>query len=234
MPGSRRYSRRKRRGRTSRRRFQRRRRYGRVQRSLGSVGNKFRLGRNSISVCRQYYGIIGFTGGSTVNPYANGTTFQISDIPGIASYNIFDQYRINAVVIKFYSPYDKGGLFQAGATYSAPILLHTAIDLDSATALGVNDLSAYQSYRVYDLTRTGSKAVAIKIRPRFLEEVYRSSTTTGYKLGYGGWLDYAYNDIPHYGFKFTFEAMGASGTWPSTFSLRYQVKYYVSFKNLRA
>lgn len=210
--------------------YRRRRAFRRIPRNPGTV----RLGRNGLSVCRQYYGVIAFTGSSTPNPYANAATFQISDIPGIASFNVFDQYRINAVVVKFYPPYDKGGLFQTGASYSPPVLLHTAIDLDSATALGINDLSTYQSYHVFDLTRTGAKPVAIKIRPRYLEEVYRSSTTTGYKLGSKGWLDYAYNDIPHYALKFTFEAMGGGGTWPTTFSLRYQVKYYVSFKNLRA
>lgn len=233
MPSSRGYSQRRkryRRFRSKRSRRLRSRRYKSVIRR-----NRTTLGRNGISVCRQYYGIINFSGGSTINPYPNAATFQISDIPSIAAYNLFDQYRINAVVVKFYPPYDKGGLFQAGATYSPPVLLHTAIDLDSATALGINDLSTYQSYHVFDLTRTGSKPVAIKIRPRYLEEIYRGISSTGYKIGQQrGWLDNAQQDIPHYALKFTFEAMGGSGTWPTSFVIRYQVKYYVSFKNLCA
>lgn len=172
--------------------------------------------------------------GSTL-PLIDGIVIKLSDIINFSSYTtLWDQYRIDQVIIKFipvqseavFRPYDD--TTNPGFSVSEIPRLTTVIDRDDSTVANTfNEIFQRPQSR----TRKATKPIVYKFVPNRLIEVYRSSLTTGYRVDNESksYLDCGYSDVPHYGIKFALEATSPA----NAYQYRIERTYKISFKNRR-
>lgn len=159
--------------------------------------------------------------------------FRLSECVEFLKYTaIYDQFRIDKVQVRFIpcmaemvtKPYDDA---TSGTTsYEIP-LFTTAIDYDDeATPASRLELAGRSKSRTVKAT----KAITWNFIPRRLVQVYRSTSTTGYKIDTTkDFIDCAQNDIPHYGLKYALATAGPN----NAYVYRVVIKYFVSFKQRR-
>lgn len=127
--------------------------------------------------------------------------FQLDDINQYTRWqSIFDQYRINAVKVRFWIPRSAA----PGTTYNDPFIFHTSIDLDSQDNSPGNEEQMLEraNCKSFIFTTGGNnpQTVSRYVKPRTAGVVYREGVTAAYGLGNRhDWLDMKYPDIPHYG-----------------------------------
>lgn len=170
------------------------------------------------------------------------TTFKLADVPNYLDWTqLYDQYKISMVVIRFLPPYDLP-LTQMknppGPDEWPRLLLHTAVDLDSDLPPTSTDaLREYQTYQVSDLHRA---PVVIKFKPKVKTTMYDASSSTfsyGTDFTRDAWVDCSNPDVQHFGLKYCVDAWSDSGSYGGLNStghnvaVPYFVTYYISFRN---
>jgi hypothetical protein len=131
-----------------------------------------------------------FTASGT-GPNFFGYSFALDDLPNYTEFtNLFDQYRINKVVVKFVPSANVDAI---GASQIIPSL-HTAIDNNDATApTALSQLYEYQSYK-----RTRGTQVHTRVwTPSALVEISTSASSPKWKQ----WIGTQFPSIEHYGLK---------------------------------
>lgn len=131
---------------------------------------------------------------------------------------IFDQYRIVKVKTHFVpvmsevqvKPWDDTTTV-TGSVNAIPMIAYVIDRDDSAAGGDYTELSNRQGAVV----KKGVQPHTITFRPTRLTMVYKSSSTTGYKVdrNIGDWLDCANADIPHYGLKYSFQTATPKGAY---------------------
>lgn len=166
---------------------------------------------------------------STVNVHY-ARAFSFHDILNYSNYDMWDQYRINAIVVKItpnLTQVVNGAFDDTTNPGSGKIPNYCAyIDRDDASSGGATyeDLKARQG----SIVRSCTKGLTLKFRPTRLINVYKSLTSTGYMCDVSKrWLDD--RSIPHYGLKIGIENGGTT----NKFGLRVEYTYYISLKNRR-
>lgn len=157
--------------------------------------------------------------------------FRLVDCINFSTYTtLFDQYRINKIVFTatpvktqvVNRPYDDSTT--AGAILSIPRMT-MVIDRDDS-ALPTTFEEVYQ--RPNSRTKLATRKFTWVFRPTKLGMVYRSATTTGYKVDFGrDFIDCGDSDTPHYGLKGVLEAASPN----EAYTYRLESKFYISFKN---
>jgi len=195
--------------------------------------------RNRISTNSDYTSFfrcepIEFSNDSTIT-VRDGLSFQLTDIINFSSFTtIWDQYRIDQVIVKFIPvlttvvnrPFDDST--NPGASVGEIPRLTTMIDRDDrAVPLDFNQIFQRPQSR----TKMATKAIIWKFTPNRLVEVYRSTTSTAYKIDTNKkqFLDCGYSNVPHYGLKFALEATSPS----NCYQYRIERSFKISFKNRR-
>ena len=169
-----------------------------------------------------------FTGNNS-----NGAlSFFLSDMPEYSKFtDIFDQYKIRTVMVRFRLIYDPttAPLANQGVY---PDIFATA---DHDDNIG---LTAQSQYTAYSKCKTGVLKpytwFNYKLHPSVAEQVYLNTTLTGYAAGKPGgkFIDSVYVTVPHYGLKFGIFTPGGI-TPAAAIYYQYQVYYDVLFKNAR-
>lgn len=147
---------------------------------------------------------------------------------------IFDQYRIVKVRSHFVpvmsevqvKPWDDTTTV-TGSVNAIPMIAFV-IDRDDSAGTGTyDDLSNRQGHVI----KKGVQPHTVTFRPTRLTMVYKSSTTTGYKVdrNIGDWLDCANADIPHYGLKYAFQ----SATPKGAYQYRHWTDYVIEWRARR-
>lgn len=219
MPARRSYSRRRysrRPMRRFRRTFKRARRVYRKRRGNTRIFNIARCG----AIYRQ---------GISDGYFFAGWAFSIAPIPSVSEYtNLWDQYKINCVVVKF--RWSNQARELGDIQHPVPVF-HYAIDYnDDATPTTPNELTQYQNYRSFQLAN--AKEYKIKLYPKSQSMTYKSAVTTGYSPK-KQWINTSDPTVPHYGLKFAIDGSQAGGIGENALGvLEFQTKYYLSFKNV--
>jgi len=158
--------------------------------------------------------------------------FTIGDLPQFASFNaLFDNYRINAVVMKFQRSTIPVTATSGLGTPGSNAIIAYVKDYDDGNALTTLDQAyEYQNCKIYPVSDINNKPIIVKIRPRYAVQLYQTSVSTGYKAQRGGWLDMSQSGVPHYGIKVALEEY-FDASYKQTF--RVWATYYVSFKNVK-
>lgn len=169
---------------------------------------------------------------------AGAYQFNLAQLPGVSEFSaLFDQYKITGVKISF----------TPGTTQSVNNILdsnpgsssingsamsfnrfHSAIDYDdSSTPSSEAQLMEYGSHKSSPGNRTHSRF----IRPKILQEVYRSALATSYRPISGQYIDMSTTDVPHYGLKVWCDAPDS----PTNCAITYNVymTMYFTCKNTR-
>lgn len=132
-------------------------------------------------------------------PYLGGITasqIQLGNVVNSSDFaNLYDQYRINYVVVKFWLKIDPSAQTAAGASYPK---LYWYRDTDSSGTPGsLNEVRENAKSRV--AVMLPNRPVTIAFKPNTLQLIYQSALASQYKPVWGQWLDMSTTSTPHYG-----------------------------------
>lgn len=208
-----------RRKRVYKRRFIKRRGFRRYRRTGRRSGRVLHIKRAAnVTVVTTTAGSVEYNGAAQ---FALSDTFNVSEFT-----SLFDQYRLNCVLLKFIPDYQLENTQTGGNIQNVPHL-HWVIDSTDATVEPVASLVQYQRYHVTRFNRI----VTIKLYPRFSMEIYKSPTNTSYGMGSRKvWLDCTSSGagVPHYGIKFAVDNMQFGASQVVNFKIR--PIYYFSLR----
>lgn len=163
-------------------------------------------------------------------------TFTLNSVANFTNYTrMFDQYKINKVVVQFIPilteivnrPYDDTTTPGGAPLGDIPNYV-VAIDRDdTAVSATYADLKA----RAYSYVRKSTQPLTICFRPNRLVNIYNGIIgSDAYQIDSSNqWLDSGYNGVPHYGLKFAQEVASPR----DTYSIMVRTTYYLSFANRR-
>lgn len=166
-------------------------------------------------------------------PVATAYSFALSQLPNVSDFtSLFDQYKLTGVKVTL-TPALSEGIASPLAGTASPLgfsRVHSVIDYDDNTAPTSEDqLLEYGSHKSTAPFQTHSRY----IKPKLLQEIYRSSLTTAYSPRANTYLDLTYTDVPHLGMKVWISAPNTNaGTAQSITYKVYQTMYFTC-KNVR-
>lgn len=142
-------------------------------------------------------------------------TFQMSDLPQIASYaKLFEYYRMDKVVVEF--RYKCAGQYantdlSIGRTINEvnPVLIFK-VDHNDNAADTLPELLKSMKTKKKQLTNNDPN-FSIQIKPAILSELYKTALTSAYAPKWGTYLAMADAGVPHYGLKFQIQVPDPSG-----------------------
>lgn len=142
------------------------------------------------------------TGNVAYSPYLNaysGQQINLAAVQGTSDFqNLYDQYRINYIVIKFWLRIDPSA--QTAASASFPKLYWYRDYDDESTPASLNEIR--ENGRCKIAVMNPNRPVTIKFRPNSLNTVYAGVATSTYKPVWRQWLDVAVPSARHYGIKY--------------------------------
>lgn len=170
---------------------------------------------------------------ATVPPASYGTSFQLSDLSNLSAISaMFDQYRIRAINVRFFSPYSKVNTlvtYANAAPASPPALyLTTVIDYDDVTPISQSGTEQYPSHKTVLLSCDEPIAHIVALKPRIAVASYGGAFTS-YANQASQWIDIASTGVNHYGVKWTVQPMYADGINPATFGVQVSIYYEVTY-----
>lgn len=166
-------------------------------------------------------------------PIATAHQFNLNLLPGVSDFtNLFDQYKITGAKLTYTPALSEGILSPLGA--SAATLgysrVHSVIDYDDATVPASEDqLLEYGSHKSTAPFKTHTRY----IKPKILQEVYRSAISTSYAPRSNTYLDIAAPDVPHYGIKVWVSAPNTPSGVQGSITYKVYVTLYFTCKNTR-
>lgn len=167
------------------------------------------------------------------SPIALTHTFMLNMLPGVSDFtNLFDQYKINGAKISYVPTLSEGILNPI--TNQVAVLgysrLHSAIDYDdSSTPTSEDQLLEYGSHKATNPFQTHTRY----LKPKVLQEIYRSSLATSYAPRGSMFIDLATTDVPHYGLKVWCSAPNSPAATANSISYKVYVTLYFTCKNVR-
>lgn len=161
------------------------------------------------------------------NIYANGLVFRLNQIPNYTEYlNMFDQYRLNMVKIKWRFNGDAQSIqtLAAGSTVTIP-QLHWVNDYTDVSSLTIANLREYQNYKMRPLQ--SNSPVTMLIRPKLLQPVGGGTNRVPVKR----WLPVTASNEDHFGIKTIVDCSYANGIGGDVVgTLTKEFTYYFQFK----
>lgn len=159
----------------------------------------FKRSRQQVHHFRRSGTVFGYSGNAVNNPllFWRGSVFD--DIVNFAEFTVlYDQYRINYVVDRFWLKIDPSA--QTAATASFPKLYWSRDLDDSGVAANLNELRERGNCRIKVMNP--NRPVVIKWKPNVLNSVYRTGVTDSSATPlWGQWIDMSATNLIHYGYK---------------------------------
>lgn len=123
----------------------------------------------------------------------------VSDVINSGDFTgLYDQYRVNKLVLKFYLKVDPGA--QSAATANVPRLYWYRDCDDSSSPGSLNEIRENATAKVAVLSLT--RPVTVVLRPNVLNTVYSSNLLSNYQPKWKQWLDMSVPSTNHYCSKF--------------------------------
>lgn len=153
-----------------------------------------------------------------------GLSFSLGQLPDFTDFtSLYDQYRINKVVVKLIPKVTQAVLEGGVAMLNQNLQqVHSAIDYDDVTAPNsISDLTQYQNHRM----SRGNQIHTRVFVPKALTTIGAVSSAPKAKQ----WLDTSTSGIQHRGMKLFIPAPNSTGT---TLYYDLECTMYLSFKNV--
>lgn len=142
------------------------------------------------------------TGTAGYAPYCNSFAFQLANLPNATDFtNLFDQYMLSHVQVKFYLSVDPSA--QSAATAYQPRMFFVRDHNDSTAPATLNELRERGDCQTRVLSV--ARPLVINVKPSVLAETLKTGGTTTYSPRYKTWLPTANTDVPHYGLKWAID-----------------------------
>lgn len=163
----------------------------------------------------------------------NAINFTLDDLHNVGELTaLYDEYRINKIIVELIprgSPLSQGTVSANGQQYLNQYLpFLTAIDL--------NDTNAITRAEMYEmgLCKHHRPLTTVKrtIYPKIAIQNYISAVSTGYSSKGKQWIDTIDPNVPHYGFRWSWQQSLAQALGDQVL---YDIActYYVSFRNTK-
>lgn len=135
-------------------------------------------------------------------PYTNWYGAALSEVLNSSEFTtLYDQYRLNYVVLKFWLKIDPSA--QAAASASYPKIFYYR-DYDDSTVPGnLNEIRENQRCRV--VVMNPNRPVVIKFRPNMLQLMYNDAISSTFKPAWKQWVDCSLSSARHFGIKFAID-----------------------------
>lgn len=135
-------------------------------------------------------------------PYLNGQAITLGDIAAPSEFtNLFDSYRIDYVVFKFYMTVTPDA--QTGSTASYPRMWwHIDYD-DAASPSNLDELK--QDRRTRCAILDPKRPIVVKWKPSVLQLVFNTPVQSTFAPKWKQFIDCAFNATPHYGIKYAID-----------------------------
>lgn len=168
--------------------------------------------------------------------------FQLNQLPNFTEFtNLFDQYRINKVVLKLIpqfnqSTYNVGhpaSTIPSGLPAGRNPRFYIVNDYDDDTnPASIDTLRQYAKVKVYPVMN--NKIIKHIITPATQMQAYETLATTGYVPKFKQWINCNDNNVPHYAIKWGIENTSAIFSDPALRCTFFKVEatFYVSFKGV--
>lgn len=164
------------------------------------------------------------TGNAVYSPYQDAKVFTLSEVTGVGDFtSLYDQYRIDYVVQKFYLRIDPSAQAAASSFFPA---LYWARDYDSSAILSQDEMRERANMKTAILRP--DRPITIKYKPNLLREVWANSTTTTYEPVWGKWIDIAVTNARHFG-----HCWNINNFTNTNYRLEIETCYYFSCKSVR-
>lgn len=139
------------------------------------------------------------TGNAAYAPYTTAITVAgISELVNPADFsNLYDQYRLNYIVYKFWLKIDPSS--QTASTASYPKLYWYRDYDDGAPPSNLNEIRENQKCKM--AVMYPNRPVSVKWKPNVLGALYQSAIATQYSPKFSQWLSMATTNTIHYGVK---------------------------------
>lgn len=163
--------------------------------------------------------------------------FALDDIPSITDFTaLYDLYKINGIKMKII-PYNDTSLSPSnvGGYGACSAMVHHVQDDDdivspTASDVGVDEIRQYLGYVTQ--SACSKRPITRYIRPRIaLAGAGAGAFTVAVNIR-PKWINCAYTNATHYGFKAIFEVFNTSAV-ATTFTYKIEPTYYLGFKNVR-
>lgn len=169
----------------------------------------------------------------------NVDTFMLSAVTGYTELsNLYDQYKIRSVTMKFHLVSNPDRLTTPGTDPAGNYLtppnypkLWYVRDYDDGTAVSLATMREMGKAK-FKILRPNS-ICSVTVKPAVLTQLYRTLTTTGYSPSWPKKLDCSQSDIPHYGLKWIIDTDGVSLFTNSQYIVRIEYVYNLTMFNTR-
>ncbi|AUM61843.1 capsid [uncultured virus] len=164
--------------------------------------------------------------GAGGTPYYAGLQFQLSDLTNVSEFtNLFQQYRINCVVVSLIPNYNINQIPASGTGTNIPIIGWVQDFDDGSNPTSVPELQEYQRYK----ERKFTGPIKIKIWPAVSSLVFSSAGVDGFAVKKKMWIRTDVTTVKHYGLKYCVYNMAANQNY--VWNIRYTM--YASFKETK-
>jgi len=161
-----------------------------------------------------------FTIANNVNTYS-AYNFSLSDLPSSAEFtSLFDQYKINAVKIAFLPQQNMSISIGSINNPNASSRFFSCIDYnDSSAPTSIDEVRQYQNCKYTSVLSRHSRYI---YKPKIVD-------ASGFTIS--PWLATSTPGANYFGLKVAVEPMDSTTTLSMIYTV--EVKYYMSFKNVR-
>lgn len=154
-------------------------------------------------------------------------TFKLANLTNVASFSqLYDHYRINAVKITFYPPFNVYNASGTGALNVPEIYLVRDYD----TSVDPTSIAQLDQY-THTVRRAFTRPVSMFLKPKVTMPVYGESGNAFCNPARPPWIDMAKTDVVYYGILGGITCSQTSLLPAMT--IRVTADYYISCKNVR-
>lgn len=165
------------------------------------------------------------TGNAAYTPYVNTYVFSLSQLAAVGDFsNLYDQYRINYIVCKFWLKIDPGAQAAASASYPR-FFWYRDLD-DSAAPSNLNEMR--ENAKCKCVVMHPNRPVTVAFKPNILAQMFNNGVTTQYAPKFNQWIDMGNTGTYHYGFKFAIDDLTNTN-----YSVTVEATYYFQCKQPR-
>lgn len=138
------------------------------------------------------------TGDGIQNARFAGYNFTLSSVIGAGEFSaLFDQYKITGISLEFYLTRNLGNAAVANGVRPR---MYIVTDYDTSTApASFDELREYSNCKVWNFDT--SRPFKYFIKPKVLNEVYRTAVSTGTAPVKPPWVSTTHLDLQHFGMR---------------------------------
>lgn len=169
----------------------------RITRPMATVSRP--MNRDIHSFKRMATGGSPITGSVAYIPFLSGAAFSLSSLVNVSDFsNLFDQYRITYIVVKYWLKIDPSA--QAAASASYPRFFWYRDYDDSTSPSSLDEMR--ENGKCKCVVMYPNRPVTIAFKPNLLNTLFNSGITSTYQPVWNTWVDMTNTGTTYYGYKY--------------------------------